>query len=409
MRKPTLVLLLAPLFATMTLAAQEIELVVPIDGVHGVDYFIASYFDHDPLDDATDYRCGWKTYDGATGTEFAFRNFPQMDSGITVLAAADGVVEWVEDGWFDRNKEYDRSNGWGNYIEIEHEGGWSTYYGGLRESSMLVEPGTRVKAGTSIALVGASTSYVGPYLLFDLVDSNFVAHDPFGGEECSERSSFWKEEPSYREDFKVVDFRLLDHLPSFGEFLEYSSDSPEFMAPDSVVTMWFQMENTYEEDIFAFLWENRDNGVSWFYWEGDPHPFSYSLYYTWGWLRLPPEGNYTATFLVNYEEVAWRNFTVGKVSGVDKREETGVGIAVRQVRGDRNAFSISALGNGIAENVSAQIVDIRGNLVAELLVNQQVSEPTTIRLTDYGIPSGPYILSVSHNGQVFSVPTMVYD
>lgn len=55
-----------------------------------------------------------------------------MDSGVNVLAADDGVVTFVLDTLFDRNKTA-VSGGFGNYICIKHENLMYTYYAHLKK------------------------------------------------------------------------------------------------------------------------------------------------------------------------------------------------------------------------------------------------------------------------------------
>lgn len=94
-------------------------MVQPIEGVQGKDFIIVNYVDW--LDSGiVDAYCRTKTYDGHQGTDYALRSFQHMDSGVNVLAAAQGVVTFVKDGLFDRETEGDVSKGLGNYIAIRH-------------------------------------------------------------------------------------------------------------------------------------------------------------------------------------------------------------------------------------------------------------------------------------------------
>lgn len=77
------------------------------------------------------------------------------DIGTPIRAARSGRVTYS--GW---------SSGYGRLIMIEHDQGYTTFYGHLNES--LVESGDYVKAGQSIAYMGNSGNSTGPHLHFEV-------------------------------------------------------------------------------------------------------------------------------------------------------------------------------------------------------------------------------------------------
>jgi len=96
------------------------QFIVPVEGIENKDWFIVNYVDQDTNGGQFhDYQCGTLTYDGHQGTDFVIRDFSQMDSGVYVLAAADGRVYFTKDGEFDRSKQQD-TGGYGNYIRTNH-------------------------------------------------------------------------------------------------------------------------------------------------------------------------------------------------------------------------------------------------------------------------------------------------
>jgi murein DD-endopeptidase MepM/ murein hydrolase activator NlpD len=74
--------------------------------------------------------------------------------GTAVRAAAPGVV--VTAG---------KADGYGNLVEIRHEGGARTRYGHL--SALLVSRGAEVAAGTAIGRVGSTGRSTGPHLHYE--------------------------------------------------------------------------------------------------------------------------------------------------------------------------------------------------------------------------------------------------
>ena len=83
------------------------------------------------------------------GTDFA------AWTGTPIRAFASGTVGMV--GW---------DSGFGNYIIVQHEGGWRTLYAHC--SAVSVTGGQSVSAGDQIGLVGATGNVTGPHLHLEL-------------------------------------------------------------------------------------------------------------------------------------------------------------------------------------------------------------------------------------------------
>ena len=75
--------------------------------------------------------------------------------GTPVYAAGDGVV--AESRW---------AGGYGNWVKINHNGGWSTGYGHL--SRFVVRAGQRVRQGQVVAYVGSTGLSTGPHLHYEI-------------------------------------------------------------------------------------------------------------------------------------------------------------------------------------------------------------------------------------------------
>jgi murein DD-endopeptidase MepM/ murein hydrolase activator NlpD len=104
-----------------------------------------------------------------------FRGGAAMHSGVDIpgayatpiYATADGVVGRT--GWV---------GGYGNLVEIEHGRGIETRYGHL--SSITVAPGTKVKRGDLIALMGSTGRSTGNHLHYEVrIDGRAVNPVPF--------------------------------------------------------------------------------------------------------------------------------------------------------------------------------------------------------------------------------------
>lgn len=114
---------------------------------------------------------------GEISSGYGFRNSPggigstyhegidiAADYGVPVEATASGTV--TQAGWVD---------GYGNLVEIKHDGGITTRYG--HNSALLVTVGQQVEQGTVVALVGSTGNSTGPHCHYE-VRINGDAVDP---------------------------------------------------------------------------------------------------------------------------------------------------------------------------------------------------------------------------------------
>jgi len=177
-------------------AEPAFQLQKPIACTIGRDCVIQQYPDHDPGPGVTDYACGPETYDGHTGTDFRIPDKAAQARGVTVIAAAPGVVKTMRDGLddfdvgtFDRAKV--RGMDCGNSVLIVHVDGWQTLYCHMRKGSVRVKAGDRVETGQPIGLVGQSGDAAFPHLHLE-VRRNRTWVDPFADRAtCGQGSSLW--------------------------------------------------------------------------------------------------------------------------------------------------------------------------------------------------------------------------
>lgn len=98
---------------------------------------------------------GWRSNPFGGSPEFHQGLDIAAPSGTTVTAAAGGSVIMAQ--WY---------GGYGNYILIDHGGGYSTGYGHL--SAIYVSNGQSVKRGQAIGAVGSTGASTGPHLHFEV-------------------------------------------------------------------------------------------------------------------------------------------------------------------------------------------------------------------------------------------------
>lgn len=173
------------LFSTPVLA---VDFRIPLNCKYGEDCFIEYYFDHNKEPEKwNDYSCGHITKDKNSSTDFKLKNYAQMKKGVEVVAADDGIVQYVRDGVTDINVnligvESVRGRECGNGVIIKHKRGYISQYCHLKEGSIEVKKNEAVEKGQKIAQVGLSGATSFPHLQFSVVKDGRPI-DPFTGED----------------------------------------------------------------------------------------------------------------------------------------------------------------------------------------------------------------------------------
>lgn len=104
-----------------------------------------------------------------------FRHVAKMHAGVDIRGPVGTPIYATADGTVDRAE---RAGGYGNLVELNHGKGIQTRYGHL--SKILVEPGTAVKRGQLIALMGSTGHSTGPHLHYEVrIDGKAVNPAPF--------------------------------------------------------------------------------------------------------------------------------------------------------------------------------------------------------------------------------------
>lgn len=167
------------------------------------------------------YSCGPAGYTGHLGTDILVSS---VEQDVKVLAAADGVVRWLEDGMYDRCPNSSRwecdeqrksflhieegvkaSLGFnaGNYVVLEHNEGnirYLTLYAHIKNASLRVVPGQRITRGDILATVGSSGNSLTPHLhfgVFRLEGTSYRPVDPWKGECNNTSQGLWANNPPF--------------------------------------------------------------------------------------------------------------------------------------------------------------------------------------------------------------------
>jgi murein DD-endopeptidase MepM/ murein hydrolase activator NlpD len=222
-------------------SGEDLVFTAPITGTPMVDVFYGAYIDHDPGAGAHDYECGSKAYDGHLGIDVLLRNFRVQDAGVPVIAAADGVVDLVVDGRFDRNTSWDLGGGFGNHVVLSHAGGVTSTYGHLRSGSVAVSRGQRVERGALLGFVGSSGRSNWPHLHFE-VRSGGRAVEPFAGA-CGAPTSLWSSQLAYQDGFLVTDAGITDQPVTLPLLLERPPTVHAAPLSTPALRFWLQVAN----------------------------------------------------------------------------------------------------------------------------------------------------------------------
>ncbi len=149
-------------------------------------------------------NCGSKAYSGHNGTDIGIGGNSYIGSRGTIVAMADGVVSYTNDGCASIGS-YGNScgGGYGNYVKITHsDSDRITIYAHMQNGSVAVKSGQSVKCGDKLGMVGSSGSSTGAHLHFDVRPASAPAgsnrFDPFHGS-CNTRASEWKKQNGWKE------------------------------------------------------------------------------------------------------------------------------------------------------------------------------------------------------------------
>ncbi|MFN0036215.1 MAG: M23 family metallopeptidase [Saprospiraceae bacterium] len=308
------------------------EFIIPIQGTHLQDFYVVNYVDWS-FGGIQDHHCGNKTYDGHQGTDFVLRNFAQMDAGVDVYAAGAGVVTYVLDTLFDRNKTA-VAGGLGNYVAVRHFNDFYSYYGHLKKGSGTVQVGDTVAAGQKIGQVGSSGYTSDPHLHFEVWYDSLFVHDPFAGP-CGNAESLWLDTLPYVGEFGVIDHDFTHFVPTLDTLKERLPGQSAFSSADAVVTFWMQGYGVFPGDVSTVRWFDPEGNL-WFQFEYE-HLYEWWYYYFWAYINAPPankSGQWTVQYLVNDELKIADTFTVLGPSSLTEHATAADAKAFQNADGD---------------------------------------------------------------------------
>lgn len=189
------ILFIAVLVIMWPLASLAVDFHIPLKCDYGKDCFIEYYFDHEEAPDKfIDYRCGNLSKDGQISTIFKLLNHSQMKKGVDVLAVDDGIIRYARSNVMDIDvkligQESIHGKECGNGIVIEHPRQYFTQYCHLKQGSIQVKVGEKVKRDQTIGQVGLSGNTSFPHLQLTTLKEG-IPVDPFTGEDPLTEKSY---------------------------------------------------------------------------------------------------------------------------------------------------------------------------------------------------------------------------
>jgi murein DD-endopeptidase MepM/ murein hydrolase activator NlpD len=275
---------------------------------------LVNYVDNDPsVGGLRDYMGYGHTYDGHRGTDMTLLNFRAMDRGVPVLAAADGLVISIADGFFDRQTSTGPFNA--NYVLIDHGIGNRAWYFHLRRNSITVQPGEFVRRGQMIGFAGSSGSSTDAHLHFEP-----ALRDPWSGP-SNPVPSKWRNQDPYVGTLpaRVYDMGVFTNGSIGGSFTlipprllkERLSQPVVFGRNEPRLGFWLQLQGPYG-DYYRLEIRRPDQSLFTSVVVG----FTSKIQYGWNYFywALPgglPTGTWTATVITGAGAITTLPFTVG--------------------------------------------------------------------------------------------------
>ena len=249
--------------------AEDLQLAFPLDCTLGQDCHIQQYMDHDPSTAVQDYRCSGLTYDGHKGTDFALPDLAAMEAGVSVRAAAGGMVTTLlicgvglfgasfpmimahGRAFYHKGSVTAQNNECGNGVVIDNGKGWETQYCHLKRGSIRVTDGQQIAEGDVIGQVGQSGRAAFPHLHLSL-RHNGQPVDPFaaGGTDCAAEPSetLWQDTPAYRPG-GLIAVGFADHVPNYAAIKAGDAGRETLPTDAAALVIYGYSYGTQKDDI----------------------------------------------------------------------------------------------------------------------------------------------------------------
>lgn len=240
------------LLALPAMAQDAPRLLFPVDCTLGETCFLQQFVDRDPGPGARDFACGPQSYDGHTGTDIRTADMAAMVAGVSVIAAADGVVRALRDGVPDGGTATMLDGqGCGNGVALTHADGWETQYCHLMQGSITVSIGQSVTAGTPLGLIGYSGRTEFPHLEFILRHEGQVI-DPFDPSDlasCGAGTAPLWAEPVAHDTGAILSMGFSPDIPTFDAITGGQAKRGVIAVTEPALVLWAYIHSARAGDV----------------------------------------------------------------------------------------------------------------------------------------------------------------
>ena len=237
----------------------------------GQTCWVANYVDVDPSPAAKDFHCQARTYDGHDGVDVAIRDRRVMEQGVSVLAAAPGIVRRIRDGVEDvglanpASREAIAGRECGNGVVIDHGNGWETQYCHLKQRSVRVTVGQQVEPGEELGLIGLSGKTEFPHVHFTVRHAGHVV-DPFTGRSnaagCgSKGQALWRDPNVSYEDVALYHMGFSAGEPQIDAVRAGKAEAERLPADSPTLVLWVEIFGVQATDWLGFRITGPDGHI----------------------------------------------------------------------------------------------------------------------------------------------------
>lgn len=357
---------------------------------------VSNYVDHNSAspDQLTDYNCGTRTYDTASGYNhqgldiylWPYTWKLMNEDAAEIVAASSGQIIAKNDGELDNSCDFN-GNQW-NAVYVQHNDGSVAWYGHMKNGSTTTKNvGDMVDQGEYLGVVGSSGNSTGPHLHFEVWEDNSYTKliDPYAGS-CNTMNteSWWEDQKPY-------------HNSNINAVMTHSQAPNVFPTCPTIETPYESNDFDIANDIYlsAFLRDQivntpinlkviRPNGSFLYNWSINVTTTATSWYYYW---FFPVDAIGEWTWEVTYQgQTETHNFNVTDALSVEDTFLKNTSIYPNPAN---NLIHI----NSVKQIIKAEIIDVTGKTIASIHDTSQGIK--TINTS--GLSKGLYFLNLEGN------------
>lgn len=256
--------LLIFLFLSSVSYAEDILLSFPVDCDYGKNCFIQNYVDLDNSKNHQDYRCNRLSYNAHKGTDVRLLDYVQMEQGVKVLAAEDGIVKAIRNDqddfkYLEKGEIAVLKKECGNGIVIDISNGYELQYCHMKKGSVTVKEGQKIKKGDVLGLIGMSGKTEFPHLHLALrkngkIIDPFTALSPTENYNCNnptQNNYFWDRELEYIET-AILHFNITDQVPNKESARKGRFRNDSLKSNIKQIILWADIMGIQKEDKILF-------------------------------------------------------------------------------------------------------------------------------------------------------------